>query len=157
MFVCLGNICRSPIAEAIFNQLVNNKGLAKKYLADSSGTSAFHIGADPDPRMSLTARKKGIFMDHKAQQFKKSHLEQFDYIFAMDQSNFDNITAMTQNIKLRQKVYLLRQYDPKASSPQAGVPDPYYKGGLEAFDEVFEIVDRSCKEILDKMETGSIS
>ena len=156
MFVCLGNICRSPIAEAVFNHLVDQKGLSKKYMADSSGTSAFHIGADPDPRMSMTADKKGVFMNHRAQQFKKEHFDKFDYIFAMDKSNFEDVISMTQNAKLREKVYLLRQYDLKASSSRADVPDPYYRGGLEAFDEVFDIVYRSCEEILNNMENGSI-
>ncbi len=156
MFVCLGNICRSPVAEAVFSHLVSEQGLHKKYLTDSSGTSAFHVGADPDPRMSATAEKNGIPMDHHAQQFKKEHFDQFDYIFAMDQSNYENILSLTQNQKLRNKVYMLRKFDSEASSINAGVPDPYYRGGMEAFNEVFEIVLRSCTEILAQLQANNL-
>ena len=86
MFVCLGNICRSPVAEAVFVHLVNERGLSSKYSADSSGTSAFHVGAEPDPRMGMTAEKNGVPMNHSAQQFKKDHFDQFDLIMAMDRS-----------------------------------------------------------------------
>ncbi|MCM8526926.1 MAG: low molecular weight phosphotyrosine protein phosphatase [Lentisphaeraceae bacterium] len=156
MFVCLGNICRSPIAEAVFTHLTNERGVAKKYYADSSGTSAFHVGADPDPRMAVTAEKKGIMMDHKAQQFDKSHFEKFDIIFAMDKSNYDDIISMTQNAKLRKKVHLLREFDSEATSTQASVPDPYYRGGMSAFDDVYDIVSRSCSEVLDRLENGQL-
>lgn len=156
MFVCLGNICRSPIAEAVFQHLVNEKGLSKKYFADSSGTSAFHVGADPDPRMAVTAEKRGIPMNHSAQQFKKEHFEKFDYIFAMDKSNYEDIISMTQNAKLRQKVHLLREFDDQASSSRADVPDPYYRGGMGAFDDVYDIVSRSCAEALNRLESGSL-
>lgn len=156
MFVCLGNICRSPIAEAVFKHKVSERALGKKYFADSSGTSAFHVGADPDPRMAVTAEKRGIQMDHRAQQFEKTDFDKFDLIFAMDKSNFDDIISMTQNAKLRKKVYLLRQFDSQASSNRADVPDPYYRGGMSAFDEVFDIVNRSCEEVLDKLESGEL-
>jgi len=156
MFVCLGNICRSPIAEAVFRHIVDERGLSKKYFADSSGTSAFHVGADPDPRMAVTAEKRGIPMDHSAQQFKKEHFDQFDYIFAMDKSNFEDVVSMTQNAKLRKKVHLLREFDEKATSTRADVPDPYYRGGMSAFDDVYDIVARSCEEVLDKIENGQL-
>lgn len=156
MFVCLGNICRSPIAEAVFAHLAKEKGVAKKYNVDSSGTSAFHVGADPDPRMSATAEKRGIQMDHRAQKFEKKHFDMFDIIFAMDKSNFDDIISMTQNAKLRKKVFLLRQFDSQAASSSAGVPDPYYRGGMSAFDDVYDIVSRSCEEVLNKLEIGEL-
>ena len=156
MFVCLGNICRSPIAEAVFNHLSNEMGVAKKYYADSSGTSAFHVGADPDPRMAVTAEKQGVFMDHRAQQFQKEHFEKFDLIFAMDKSNYEDIISQTQNAKLRQKVHMLREFDPEASSSKADVPDPYYRGGMGAFDDVYNIVSRSCSEVLKKLEAGEL-
>jgi protein-tyrosine phosphatase len=155
MFVCLGNICRSPVGEAVFRHLVEERGLSKKYDCDSSGTSAFHAGADPDPRMGITAEKHGVPMDHSAQQFKKAHYEQFDLIMAMDQSNYKDILAVTQNHKLRTKVHMLREFDPQ-SADDAEVPDPYYKGGMEAFEEVYEIVHRSCNALLDELEAGKL-
>ena len=151
MFVCLGNICRSPVAEAVFTHLVKEKKLHKKFIADSSGTSAYHIGADPDPRMQATAEKNGVPMSHRAQQFKKEDFNKFDLIFAMDHSNYDDIVSLTQNSKHRDNVYLFRDFDPKALSNRADVPDPYYRGGMDAFDEVFDIVDRTCEEIIAKL------
>ena len=156
MFVCLGNICRSPVAEAVFNHLVDEMGLSKKYTADSSGTSAYHIGADPDPRMQVTAEKNGVPMDHQAQQFKKEHYDQFDIIFAMDSANYDDILKLTQNHKLRKKVHMLRDFDLKAISKPADVPDPYYRGGMGAFDEVYDIVDRSCREVIKQLEAKAL-
>ena len=156
MFVCLGNICRSPVAEAVFTHLIQERGLSNKYTADSSGTSAFHAGADPDPRMGMTAEKNGVPMDHSAQQFKKEHYEKFDLIMAMDRSNYKDILAVTQNHKLRKKVHMMRAFDSEASSPQADVPDPYYRGGMEAFEEVFQIVMRSCNQLIDDLENQKL-
>lgn len=156
MFVCLGNICRSPVAEAVFTHIVKERGLDLKYQAGSSGTSAFHVGADPDPRMQATAEKHGVQMEHHAQQFLKKDYEIFDHIFTMDESNYDDVIAKTQNHKLRVKAHMLREYDPMAISPKADVPDPYYRGGMDAFEEVFDIVWRSCIEIVDLLESGEL-
>ena len=156
MFVCLGNICRSPVAEAVFNHICNERGIDLKYQADSSGTSAFHVGADPDPRMHAVAGKHGVPMEHSAQQFKKRHYDEFDLIFAMDESNYDDVLAHTQNQKLRVKAHMLRAFDPMAISKKADVPDPYYRGGMQAFEEVFEIVWRSCNEIIDLLEADKL-
>ena len=98
MFVCLGNICRSPVGEAVFRHLVEERGLSSKYSCDSSGTSAFHEGADPDPRMGITAEKHGVPMDHKAQQFTKTHYESFDVIIAMDRSNYQGILSTSKTV-----------------------------------------------------------
>ena len=95
-------------------------------------------------------------MDHQAQQFEKAHFDKFDLIVAMDKSNFDDIISMTQNAKLRKKVFLLRQFDSKATSSRADVPDPYYRGGMSAFDDVYDIVSRSCEEVLSKLESGEL-
>ena len=156
MFVCLGNICRSPVAEAVFANLVNEKKLNKKYSADSSGTSAYHIGADPDPRMQAAAERNGVEMSHKAQQFTKDHFNKFDLIFAMDNSNYDDIISLTQNSRHREKVHLFREFDPNVASTKADVPDPYYRGGMEAFNEVFEIVSRTSEEILNRLENKDL-
>ena len=156
MFVCLGNICRSPVGEAVFQHLIEERGLEHKYSCDSSGTSAFHAGADPDPRMGMTAEKHGVPMEHSAQQFKKEHYNQFDLIMAMDRSNYRDILSTTQNHKLRTKVHMLREFDLEASSPEAEVPDPYYKGGMDAFEEVYQIVVRSCNKLIDELEAGKL-
>ena len=156
LVVCLGNICRSPVGEAVFRHLVEERGLSDKYSCDSSGTSAFHVGADPDPRMGMTAEKHGVSMEHSAQQFDKDHYERFEVIIAMDKSNYQGIISTSQNHKLRPKVHMLRKFDDQASAPDAGVPDPYYKGGMDAFEEVYEIVMRSCNKLLDELEAGRL-
>ena len=149
MFVCLGNICRSPMAEAIFRHLVKEAGKEAEYFIDSSGTSAYHIGEESDPRMQMTAEKHGVEMCHLGQEFEKKHFAEFDLIVAMDQSNFNNIIRLTQNDKDRQKVKLMRDYDQQNES--LAVPDPYY-GGKDGFEEVFRILEKSCKGLLKQTE-----
>ena len=156
MFVCLGNICRSPVAEAVFNFRAKERGLDEKYLADSSGTSSYHVGADPDPRMQLTAEKHGVPMHHSAQQFQRDHFEEMDIIFAMDAKNYEDILSLTQNEQHRTKVHLIREFDPLAIGDRRDTPDPYYGRGYELFEEVFDIVWRSSEEILDLLESGNL-
>lgn len=150
MFVCLGNICRSPMAEAMFKHIVRQEAKDKKYLIDSSGTSAYHIGSAPDSRMRATARQHSVEMNHAAKQFKKEHFQQFDHIIAMDESNYRNMIRLTQNDQHRKKVRLMRDFDLSVDgSPE--VPDPYY-GGDEGFEEVYQIVKRSCEELFKQLE-----
>ena len=154
-FVCLGNICRSPLAEAIFQNIVNQNGKSSEYFVDSSGTGAWHVGENPDPRMQATAARHSVPMDHKAQKFQKKHFAEFDYIFAMDQDNYNDIVSQTQNADERAKVRLLREFDDDALNPKAGVPDPYY-GGAQGFEEVYEICTRSCEKVFDLLESNQL-
>src|SRR5688572_8369678 len=100
LFVCLGNICRSPLAEGIFKDIVKKKGLNNKISIDSAGTGNYHIGADPDHRSIKVARKYDIELDHKARQFVKRDFDDFDYIIAMDQNNYDNIKRLKREASL---------------------------------------------------------
>jgi protein-tyrosine phosphatase len=140
LFVCLGNICRSPLAEAIFKQKVRQAGLEHCLEADSCGTSDYHIGDPPDSRTIANARKNGITIHHFSRQLSVHDLEQFDYILAMDQSNLQNILYLGRNHAVAGKVSLMRAYDPEGKGMD--VPDPYY-GGERGFQEVFELLDRS--------------
>ena len=143
LFVCLGNICRSPMAEAIFNHKVKEFGLETHLIGDSAGTANYHVGENPDPRTIETLEKKSIMIRRKGQQFKREHADEFDYLIAMDQSNKQNMLRELGNIN--QEVLLIRDFDP---SGNGDVPDPWY-GGMSGFDQVFDILDRSIDRLVD--------
>lgn len=140
LFVCLGNICRSPLAEAIFKEKIKASKLEDHFEADSCGTSNYHIGDPPDSRTIANARKNGVAISHLGRQLCTDDLEQYDYILAMDQSNYQNILRLTNAQQYSGKVSLMRTYDPEGKGKE--VPDPYY-GGESQFQEVFDILDRS--------------
>lgn len=147
-FVCLGNICRSPTAEGVFQHLINERGLEDFFEVDSSGTSAYHIGESANSKSQRTANKHGITLHSKARQFKSFDLDYFDLILAMDNENLNNVRQMT-NGSHEDKIGRMRDFDPKPGDGE--VPDPYY-GGPEGFENVFQIVKRSCEQLLDKLE-----
>jgi protein-tyrosine phosphatase len=144
LFVCLGNICRSPLAEAIFKHKVKQKGWSDLIYADSCGTSNYHIGGNPDPRTIANATKNGIVIDHCGRQFSAADFESFDYILAMDSSNYRNIMRLENSSKFGKKVQMMRAFDPNGDGD---VPDPYY-GGERGFQDVFDILDRSLENFL---------
>lgn len=145
LFVCLGNICRSPMAEAIFNHKIQEKGLSEHFIGDSAGTASYHIGDQPDPRTVETVAKNGIKIHHYGQQFKRNHAEEYDYLLAMDSSNQRNM--LNELGETGKPVYLMRDFDPIS---KGDVPDPYY-GGINGFDQVFEILDRSIDHFIDHL------
>lgn len=150
-FVCLGNICRSPLAEAIFNHKISQRGLERHFLADSCGTSHYHIGDPPDPRTLHNARQNGVPIQHLGRQLRPTDLDRFDWIFAMDRSNHHNILTLAR-AEHHVKVHLMRRWDPQPDSHD--VPDPYY-GDERDFQEVFAILSRSIDAFLD--EHGSVN
>lgn len=143
LFVCLGNICRSPLAEAIFWHKVKSKGLAELYYAESCGTANYHIGEAPDHRTISNALKNGVTIDHKCRQLCTDDFEKFDEIFVMDRSNFNNAVKIAG--RHRGKLKMMRLFDPEGKEEE--VPDPYY-GTEKDFQNVFEILDRSIDEYL---------
>lgn len=136
--VCLGNICRSPLAEGILKSKLD----PTQFNVDSAGTASYHIGDLPDSRSIAIARIKGIdISDQRARQFKSSDFENFDVIFAMDRSNYRNITRLARTNSDKQKVKLILEENP--NSYVSEVPDPYY-GGESGFENVFDLLDEAC-------------
>jgi protein-tyrosine phosphatase len=144
LFVCLGNICRSPQAEAIFNYKINEKGIAHAYQSDSCGTSNYHIGLSPDHRTIKNSLSNGVPITHAARQLTDQDLETFDFILAMDQSNYHNIFRLSSATAHQHKIKLMRDFDPHE---RGDVPDPYY-GTEEDFQEVFDILNRSIENLI---------
>ncbi|NQV73902.1 low molecular weight phosphotyrosine protein phosphatase [bacterium] len=149
LFVCLGNICRSPLADGVFDSIVHEHGQSEKIFVDSAGTSGWHVGDPPDKRMRQAAAQHGVSIGHlEGRQFVKADLETFDYIFAMDKSNLDDILALDATGTLGHKVRLFREFDPEPGDYQ--VPDPYY-GGPEGFEEVFQMVERTARMLFHRI------
>lgn len=147
MFFCLGNICRSPLAEGVFRHKLEQRGLHDRFLVESSGTSSYHIGESPDPGSQRVARQKlGLDISHqRSQQLQSHHFDRFDYLVAMDHSNQRN--AIRLDAATEDKLYLLRDFEPSDADRDQGVPDPYGGGG-DQFEMVFQIVDRCLDEFL---------
>jgi protein-tyrosine phosphatase len=143
LFVCLGNICRSPLGEAIFNEKMRQRKWDHLYQADSCGTSNYNIGDDPDPRTVRSAYQNKIPIAHHARQFTPYDAEIFDLILAMDGHNYQNIIRATDPIH-HHKIKLMRSYDPM---DHGDVPDPYY-GSEKDFEEVFKILERSIDSLI---------
>lgn len=149
LFVCLGNICRSPLGEAIFRRKVKERGLEQLFRIASSGTSNYHIGDNADPRSIAIARSMGTPIDHCVSQLTTTDLDEYDYIVAMDRSNLQNILRLSKDKKHRANVFLMRDYDPEGKGLE--VPDPYY-GDTRHFREVYDILDRSTEKFLDHLQ-----
>jgi protein-tyrosine phosphatase len=150
LFVCLGNICRSPLAEAVFNHQLRERGLEMHFAAESCGTANYHVGDNPDPRTIRNALKNGVTIDHTGRQFCQDDFEKFDLILAMDASNLSNIMKVPGATKHKKKIKMMRWYDPHMKD--GDVPDPYY--GVETdFQEVFDILQRSMKGLVAELES----
>lgn len=151
-FVCLGNIIRSPLAENLFRHLAEEKGVSHKYIVDSAGTSAYHIGEKPDIRMRRVAAQHGLRYSGRARQFEQRDFNRFDLIIAMDLENKRDLERLARTEEEKSKIRLLREFDPEGR-PTDAVPDPYY-GGVQGFEETYRIVKRSCLGLLKTLEDG---
>lgn len=149
MFVCLGNICRSPLAEGVFRKIVREHGLEDRFEIRSSGTGDWHVGEAADRRMRDTARRFRIDLEsHVGAQLQARDLEQFDYIFVMDKSNLHDVLFLDRQDRFSGKVRLFREFDPEPGDYQ--VPDPYY-GGAEGFQNVYAMVERTARMLLHRL------
>jgi protein-tyrosine phosphatase len=153
LFVCLGNICRSPVAEGVFKDLIQKHNLEDKISCDSAGTKGWHTGQSPDHRAVKNALDNGIVLTHKGREIKPEDLDIFDHIVVMDESNFKDVYELYYKTKgttpPAEKLFLLRDYDPKVKGVR-DVPDPYYGSALD-FEEVFHIVQRSATALLNSL------
>lgn len=150
LMVCLGNICRSPLAEGILKEKINQHNLP--WQVDSAGTGSWHIGETPDQRSVAVAKAHGInILDQRARQFTTADLDQYDLIYAMDQSNYQNILSLAANAKQQAKVRLiLNEVDP---GKNLSVPDPYWDD--HGFEGVFQMLNQACEKIVERYTTPS--
>ena len=149
LFVCYGNICRSPVAEGIFRQLVAEAGLDKEIACDSAGTASFHIGQLSDRRTRENALEHGLTLTHRARRLIGEDLAQFDYFVAMDEKNLaaiEKLNYRSTGLYTTDTIFLLREFDPDVSD-EPNVPDPYYEGP-DVFEEVYQISLRCCRQLL---------
>jgi protein-tyrosine phosphatase len=153
LFVCLGNICRSPSAENIMNHLAAKSPIGNQIECDSAGTAGYHIGSPPDRRMQAAAAKQNIPMKGSARQFTKADFTAFDLILAMDRENYQNILALAPQGQYRDKVRLMCDFATQHSDKE--VPDPYY-GGAAGFDYVIDLLTDACGGLLAKLESTDL-
>jgi protein-tyrosine phosphatase len=149
LFVCLGNICRSPSAENIMNHLIQRERLSDQIICDSAGTSSYHIGSPPDRRMAAAASKRGITLEGQARQFHPEDFEKFDLILAMDKENYRDILTLDLKEQYRDKVKLMCDFCRHHSDQE--VPDPYY-GGTEGFNYVIDLLLDACEGLLERIK-----
>ena len=149
LFVCYGNICRSPVVEGVFRQLVDEQGLAAQIQADSAGTASLYVGQLPDRRARENALEHGLTLTHRARRLTGEDLAQFDYFVAMDEASLEAIEKLnyrSTGLYANDTIFLFREFDPDVSD-QPNVPDPYYEGS-EVFEEVYQIALRCCRQLL---------
>ncbi len=149
LFVCMGNICRSPTAHGVFRALVEEAGLKDRVEIDSAGTHAYHVGNPPDKRARATAVQRGIRLDDlSARAVEEADFSRFDYILAMDMDNFHNLSAICPD-GLEDKIHLFMDYALEHRIRE--VPDPYY-GGAEGFEKVFDMVEDAARGLLEDIQ-----
>jgi protein-tyrosine phosphatase len=148
LFVCMGNICRSPTAEGVMRHLLREQGLEGEILVDSAGTGDWHVGNPPDERATEAARQRGIALEGTARQVRPEDFETFDLLLVADRENLADLRALAPDGEARAKVRLLREFDPGSrGAPDLDVPDPYY-GGTRGFEDVLDLVEAACRGLL---------
>tara|TARA_B100000579_G_scaffold128492_1_gene103608 strand:+ start:502 stop:972 length:471 start_codon:yes stop_codon:yes gene_type:complete len=150
LFVCLGNICRSPAAEGIFKQKIKDRDLENLFFVDSAGTGGWHVGNLADPRMRETALLRGIELTSRSRKIELNDLYEFDHIIVMDKDNLDAVKSLTQDEsnQLNSKIKLILSYSKDSELDE--VPDPYY-GGQNGFDKVLDLLDNAIEEFIETL------
>ena len=151
VFVCMGNICRSPTAEGVMRRLVEEQGLDIEI--DSAGTGAWHVGEPPDTRATLAARRRGVTLEGAARQIRPDDFARFDLLIALDRANLRELLAIAPDEEAAEKVRLLREFDPAADG-DLDVPDPYY-GGDRGFETVLDMVEAACRGLIDELRAAA--
>ena len=150
LFVCLGNICRSPAAEAIFQGLINDKGISNQFIVDSAGTGSWHVGKKADSRMRFAAKQRNINIMSNARQIREDDFLKFRYILVMDNSNFNNVLDLKNQVKGADLAKIVKIQNYASIFTEKEVPDPYF-GGDAGFDYVLDILEDSVSSFLDKI------
>jgi protein-tyrosine phosphatase len=154
LFVCMGNICRSPTAEGVMRALLRDAGLDGRIEVDSAGTGNWHAGDPPDARATAAARARDIELDGAAREVTAADFDDFDLLLAMDRENERELLARAPDEEARGKVRLLREFDPAAvAAGDLDVPDPYY-GGPNGFEHVLDLVEAACRGLLDEVRAA---
>lgn len=148
LFVCLGNICRSPAADGIMRELVRESGVADKFEIDSAGTYGGHAGELPDSRMRAAAAKRGLNLTHRSRRFTTDDFDRFDSILVMDDSNYENVCRLAPDPESLAKVARMAEYCQRFDISY--VPDPYYEGH-EGFEYVLDILEDACRNLLKEL------
>ncbi|MDX8381182.1 MAG: low molecular weight protein-tyrosine-phosphatase [Ghiorsea sp.] len=147
LFVCLGNICRSPLAEVVVKSVANEQGLSRSLHFESAGTGNWHVGGSADPRSASKALEKGLsLVNHKAQQITRHTINDWDIFVAMDQDNKHDLIAMGAK---PEQVLMMRDYE--GVNPSLDVPDPYY-GGADGFEDAYQMLRKNAQGLLDDLE-----
>jgi protein-tyrosine phosphatase len=150
LMVCLGNICRSPLAEGVLKKLVHDKKLSQDFLIDSAGTIHHHIGERPDSRSIEVAKNHGISLEHLGRQFTNNDFQNFNHILVMDESNYQNVIRLAKSQEEINKVHLITDFDMRSTKPKI-VPDPYY-GNINDFEEVYQQLNYCCEGFLSTLK-----
>ncbi|MDE5975574.1 MAG: low molecular weight phosphotyrosine protein phosphatase [Muribaculaceae bacterium] len=149
LFVCLGNICRSPAAEGIMRDMVENEGLQGRFVLDSAGLYSGHAGELPDQRMRVHARRRGYELTHRSRPVRSSDFDDFDLIVAMDNSNYDRLRGFAPTVEGKEKV--VRMIDFVKTHPGYDyIPDPYYEGA-EGFEIVLDLLEDGCRNLMEEL------
>ena len=149
LFVCLGNICRSPAAQAVMQAMVDERGLTDRFYIDSAGTGGWHIGDLPDKRMRVHARPRGYELTHRARKVQVSDFEDFELIVGMDDANVDDLRDLAASPQQQDKVVMMGDYIRQFPNYDY-VPDPYYEGS-EGFELVLDLLEDSCENLLNQI------
>ena len=150
LFVCLGNICRSPAAEGVFNQKIKDRDLENLFIVDSAGTGGWHVGNLADPRMRETALLRGIKLTSRSRKIEESDLYEFDHILVMDNDNLNAVKSLIKdsNHSVNCKINLILSYSKNSQLDE--VPDPYY-GGQNGFEKVLDLLNDAIDELIDSL------
>ncbi|MCH7932671.1 MAG: low molecular weight phosphotyrosine protein phosphatase [Gemmatimonadetes bacterium] len=149
LYVCLGNICRSPLGEGVLAHRLEEEDLSSRVRVDSAGTGAWHLGEPPDPRSTEVALRHGIALRGLARRVSVEDFHEFDYIFAMDRANLQDLRHLESQVEEGARLNLFREFDPDKDG-DLDVPDPYY-GGPDGFDVMFDMIDRTCAAFVEHL------
>jgi protein-tyrosine phosphatase len=152
LFVCMGNICRSPTAEGVMRRMLRVAGL-EGVEVESAGTGGWHAGEPPDERATAAAARRGVTLEGAARQIGPADFRRFDLLVAMDRANLRELLALAPDEEAAEKVRLLREFDPASAGGDLDVPDPYY-GGDRGFEDVLDMVEAACRGLIDDLHAA---